>query len=838
MRQILGLSVILLLTSVLGAQPVCTFVGDAGPSGDDCYQITDDNEWELGAVWFNDPLDLAQSFTIDVEVNLGSADANGADGIVFVMQDVGPSAIGLAGGGLGFEGFNPSFGIEIDTWQNVDLGDPASDHVAFLRDGVNNHNAPYFNLAGPVSARSDGANIEDGQPHRFRLDWDEPLQQLTFLFDCEVRLSLEVDLAGEFFDGESLVWWGFTGSTGGSSNVQEACITSAAVGLPPAFEICAGTSVPLQLEATNEGTVTWEPALGLSSTTTANTVATPAVTTTYTATWTDVCGEQLSAETTIEVVALPDPVLPESVTICPGELAELEVSVPPGGTAIWSDGTEGTEWTGDEAGEQSVEVISEEGCTGTASSIIEQLNPDEPDLPEIGALCADEVFEVVWPEGTESWTVNGEAEPQSWNAMAGDYALQGLDTETGCPLAFDLSVPLLDPETPSLTDAFATCAGEEVNLDLDAGEGATVSWFPANGLSNVNVEQPTANPLESTQYTATVTDLCGVISDWVTTVSVFDIPDPGLPDSLAICPGEEGTLTVEPLPGVPLPQWSDGTTGWSWTGADEGWQVVAVSPLPACSGMDSTFIGLHTPVSPVFEVDPLCPGEFTFVPWPDGWSNWQVGGSSADPDGLTVTSPGVFFLVAEEEATGCGVASSVVVPTGALSPISLPDLIELCEDQTVTLDAGVPEPVFWDDGVTGAVRNMDSPGVYTVTHSTDCGSVSHTIEVIEVSCGCAVFAPTAFTPDGDFVNDAWRPSFECEPEEYRLIIFDRWGTEIWYSENHEEYWTGGVRRDGRPLDERLYYVRDGVYAFQITYRDPASVVRKIIRKTGFIMMLR
>ena len=52
------------------AQPVCTFVGDAEALGDDCYQITDDNDWELGAVWFNDQIDLSVPFSIDVELNL------------------------------------------------------------------------------------------------------------------------------------------------------------------------------------------------------------------------------------------------------------------------------------------------------------------------------------------------------------------------------------------------------------------------------------------------------------------------------------------------------------------------------------------------------------------------------------------------------------------------------------------------------------------------------------------------------------------------------------------------------------------------------------------------
>jgi len=112
------------------------------------------------------------------------------------------------------------------------------------------------------------------------------------------------------------------------------------------------------------------------------------------------------------------------------------------------------------------------------------------------------------------------------------------------------------------------------------------------------------------------------------------------------------------------------------------------------------------------------------------------------------------------------------------------------------------------------------------------------VTVVEVPCGCLVFAPSAFTPDGDLINDAWRPSLDCEPDEYALKIFDRWGVLIWETENPEEYWTGGYRADNRPLDEKLYYVRDGLYAFQLTFRDPTSVVRRIERKSGHVLIIR
>ncbi len=820
------------------AQPVCTFVGDAEALGDDCYQITDDNDWELGAVWFNDQIDLSVPFSIDVELNLGDTDADGADGVVFVLQSVGPFAIGLDGGGLGFEGFNPSFGVEIDTWQNNDVGDPVADHVAFHRDGLNWHNAPYFNLAGPVSARADGANIEDGQPHRFKLTWDPATTLIELFFDCELRLSLTMDIADEIFNGQNQLWWGFTGSTGGSSNAQVACITSASVGLPPTHEICEGGSVELALQA-EEGTVSWSPVDGLASPNMAVTLAAPAVTTTYTATWTDLCGETLTAETEVEVFEVPEPALPDSAALCSGEEVVLEAQVPADlSSVVWTDGTLSANWTGSDEGWQAVVVEASSGCQGTDSTYVTALVPVAWAWPEVGPLCLGQDSIIPWPPSAEDWLVEGVPMPGGWEVEPGQFAIQATDVATGCPLDTLVEVDAVNIEPSSLPGLLELCEGQSGTLELTVDDASSVSWSPAGGLSSTTEEQPEASPSESTLYTATVEDVCGVESDLAIQLEVYVPPVLSLPDTLTLCPGALATISIEPLAGFPSPQWSDGSSGWDWVGDEPGWQSVLVSALPGCGGADSSFIGNAQGTAPTFNVDPLCPGEFAFIPFPDGWEGWTVDGQPEPAGGLTVLEPGVYFAQSVDSETGCEFASTIVVPTGALPQLGLPELMEFCPDQVVFLETGVPDPVVWNDGETGPSRQVNEAGLYVATHTTECGSVSDSVSVVEIPCGCTVFAPSAFTPDGDLINDAWRPVFDCEPEEYDLKIFDRWGGVVWETANPEEYWTGGYREDNRPLDEKLFYVKDGVYAFQVTYRDPTSLVRKILRKSGHIFMMR
>ncbi len=835
---ILAVALTFILPRVGWAQPDCNYVGVSSYAGDGTHVLTNAVNGQVGVVWFNEQLDLSSPVSLSMEVYLGNQDATGADGIAFVIQDGGASLMGPSDGALGvpLQSMASSIGIEIDTWDNTGNGyaDIAPDHLAIFRDGNNTHNNPNFNLAGPVQASATSGNVEDGQWHDFRVEWDPATTQLEVYFDCALRLSWTGDMVADIFNGQSMVWWGWTGATGGSNNLQRFRIPH----LEEENTTCEGTPVTIELEGATAGSVSWTPTTGLSNSGSVSTQADPAATTLYEVSWTDGCGTPQSLETTVEVIPVPAPILPAQSEFCPGDLVSLSVAVPAGGTATWSDGTPGGDWTGNTPGTLTVDVTTQDGCAGSATTDIVALLPMAVNLPQVGPFCPGVTGNIPWPAGTSGWEVDGTATASPWTPGAGNFNLTWTDDGTGCPMDDAYTVGAVVADVPSLPANYDVCSGDGVTLGLNAGAGATFTWSPTTGLDDPVLEQPEASPAVATTYSADVTDICGVLTTLSTTVTVYDVPDPGLPDSVSICPGAQAVLNITPIAGVPAPQWSDGSVGWGWTGTTPGWQTVTVSPLPACSGEDSTFVSAESPTAPVFSVDPLCPGEFTFIPWPAGWTAWQVDGTTADPAGLTVTAPGVYTFVAADAASGCNVAGTIPVPSGALPSMGLPDFLELCEGQSAAVDAGTPEPVYWNDGEVGANRVISAPGNYVAIHSTDCGTVSDSVQVIEVPCGCAVFAPGAFTPDGDMINDAWRPSFECEPDEYTMRIFDRWGGLIWESNDHTEYWTGGVREDGRPLEEKLYYVRDGIYAFQVTYRDPTSVVRKIIRKTGSIMILR
>jgi gliding motility-associated-like protein len=195
--------------------------GMASQDNCNCYTLTQDGFNLSGAVWNIYKIDLNEPFDFKFSVFLGSNDQQGADGIVFVLQPISTN-IGSVGGGLGFSGVTPSIGITIDTWQNANNEDPPYDHISIQKNGDLTHTTPN-NLAGPVTALQGRDNIEDGQWHLLRIEWNPTSKLLRTSMDGVERLSSTVDLIKNVFNGDPMVYWGFTASTGGAKNLQRFC---------------------------------------------------------------------------------------------------------------------------------------------------------------------------------------------------------------------------------------------------------------------------------------------------------------------------------------------------------------------------------------------------------------------------------------------------------------------------------------------------------------------------------------------------------------------------------------------------------------------------------------
>ncbi len=207
--------------------------GSAYQENCNCYTLTPDDFFLSGSVWNINKINLNEPFDFTFTVFLGCHDGDGADGIAFVLQPISTS-VGATGGGIGYDGVSPSIGVLVDTWQNIEDNDPAFDHIAIHKNGIIDHST-MTDVTTPVPALPGAPNIEDCQWHVLRITWNPSNYRLNVEFDGLFVTGVTYDMVSEVFGGDPLVYWGFTGATGGSKNHQRVCTS-----LDPKFVFPAG----------------------------------------------------------------------------------------------------------------------------------------------------------------------------------------------------------------------------------------------------------------------------------------------------------------------------------------------------------------------------------------------------------------------------------------------------------------------------------------------------------------------------------------------------------------------------------------------------------------------
>jgi gliding motility-associated-like protein len=101
----------------------------------------------------------------------------------------------------------------------------------------------------------------------------------------------------------------------------------------------------------------------------------------------------------------------------------------------------------------------------------------------------------------------------------------------------------------------------------------------------------------------------------------------------------------------------------------------------------------------------------------------------------------------------------------------------------------------WSDGDTSSTRVFNKAVNAKLTVSkADCFNDVYQFSIkTEHACGCQVFAPSGFTPNGDGLNDRFLPQLKCgaiEMTNYSLSVYNRWGQRIFYTTDKTKGWDG------------------------------------------------
>jgi gliding motility-associated-like protein len=226
-----------------------------------------------------------------------------------------------------------------------------------------------------------------------------------------------------------------------------------------------------------------------------------------------------------------------------------------------------------------------------------------------------------------------------------------------------------------------------------------------------------------------------------------------------------------------------------------------------------------------------CVGDsFTLqVPLDLGTITWFDG----DDQSLRTFNQSGTYWVEIEDVNGCVSRDSSVLDFAPLPVIELGADTIVCETEPFTLVPSVSAGIIrWPDGSTGPEFLVESPG-FIVAEADDNGCTStDEIRVSFRSCKrFQAYLPTAFSPNFDGINDTFGPYFDAELEvlSFRMQVFDRWGAQVFISEDPEVLWDGSFR--GQGVEMGVY-----VYAIEITYRDDFGEDSTIIK--GDVTVLR
>lgn len=459
-------------------------------------------------------------------------------------------------------------------------------------------------------------------------------------------------------------------------------------------------------------------------------------------------------------------------TVCEGENVTLTAINTSLATISWDNGVQDGVSFIPTVGTTTYTVTADlSGCIATSQmDVIVNPNPTftlSPSNPTsclgtgsitISGLNTSTTYNISYTNGTIQGPFNLTSD------LTGQLILQGLESgdysnflidESGCTTQDNATISLTDPLPPIVNAGQDQhiCFGDNVTLTAINPTGSTITWN--NGIIDGLSFQPTTDMVYIT--TATLNNCTNT-----DTVSVFVITDGTInagPDQ-TLCYGESTLLHATNTNGIDF-VWSNNVTDSSAFMPETTTIYTVTSSVGSCAGSDDVKITVH----------PLPDASFTF-----------------NPNNPTVENTEVVFNIEYSNPT---------VETYTWN---------FGDSETSNLES--PHHLF---PIHGGITYDVSLLVTDTAGCKDSSSTRITIDDILV-----YYVPNAFTPDGDHINNIFKPvfTFGFDPQDYHLTLFNRWGEIVFESYNAEIGW------NGRYHDQEI--LQQGVYVWMIQFGEIVS----------------
>jgi len=386
---------------------------------------------------------------------------------------------------------------------------------------------------------------------------------------------------------------------------------------------------------------------------------------------------------------------------------------------------------------------SSKGCADTTTTIV--LVSDKPflSLPFKDTLiCSIDTLQLhATGNGIFSWTptaglINSNtASPSAYPKTTTKYIVT-LD-EKDCIARDTVTIKVLDAITASLPANITICKNDSVAL-IAVSEGLQYRWTPAAGLSNSLLKNPIAAPQIDTRYFV-VANLGKCSATAAVNIKVVPYPGVIVSSDTTICYGSFAQLNA------------------TINGASFSWSPV-------------TSIQKTNTLSPV--AAPLLSTSYVLTVYD------TIGCPKPAKDTVRVTVlPRINASAGNDTSIVSGQAVQLNATGGAAylwSPASFLN--------STTIYNPVSSPGNLTDGITYAVR---------VSNGACFANDSINIKIFKTGAG--IFVPSAFTPNGDGINDLLRPIAVGVKKLESFKVYNRWGQLVYSTNVYGEGWDGMIK---------------------------------------------
>ncbi|MFO8086627.1 MAG: gliding motility-associated C-terminal domain-containing protein [Bacteroidales bacterium] len=437
-------------------------------------------------------------------------------------------------------------------------------------------------------------------------------------------------------------------------------------------------------------------------------------------------------------------------------------------------------------------------------------------IDEVEIYCPG-MQNVAWSHGVSNF-YGGWVSPTSTTT----YTVYILDT-SGNSANASVDVTVIPTPDPGLGPDTTICnnPGNYAILEADSGYDSYL-W-------NTNATTQSINVTQSGTYWVTVTKGNCTATDSVN-VTVTPAPTADAGQDQEICIGDSVTLSAATVSGFYAWSTGDSTQSITVSPTQDTSYILKVGSSPDCVAYDTVNVTVYPlPNADAGQDEAICNGDQIDLTASGGQDYaWNTGDMVST---ITVSpSTDTAYTVTVTDIHGCVNSDTVVVevyPLPVVTVTALDSAVCLGEETELTADGATS--YSWSNGMSGQTITVTpmSTTTFTATGTDDNGCKSTgSATVIAEDCS-TFFIPNAFSPNGDNVNDVFKPLGDFAAiDEYELLIYDRWGNVIFNTQDPSKGWDGTIEGEAAP---------HGVYVYQIYYK---SVWGKEFTKSGSVTLLK